>query len=436
MAQDGLIFDREDARPAVAQGERVWTRGDICEGADELHATLSNAGITRFLVHSDATALILQAIIACDEVNRDLFIAHTSLSDEQVEAICLEQGIQRILTAEDAWRDVSLDTQSETTATGRVCTMTSGTTGMPKIASHTLPSLISKAKSGQSKRPEGGGRWLLSYQPTGFAGLQVTLTAALWGGLLITPLERTMHGFHQAATRWNASHISATPTFWRSFLMLADPSKLDLQQITMGGEASDQPTLDRIRAAFPDVRITHTYASTEAGMVYAVHDGREGFPAEWLETAPKGVELRIVDGFLQIRTPNMMREYVSKQAQPLLDDGWLSTADLAVVEGDRVRVLGRDDNTINVGGSKVYPLPVEALILDVPGVVEAHVFGVANPVTGQLVAADIVLETDLDPKATKKVILTACRESLEAYQVPRVIKFVDEISVSASTKKG
>ena len=132
----------------------------------------------------------------------------------------------------------------------------------------------------------------------------------------------------------------------------------------------------------------------------------------------------------------MMRGYASKQDQPLLDDGWLSTADLAVVEGDRVRVLGRDDNTINVGGSKVYPLPVEAIILDVPGVIEAHVYGVANPVTGQLVAADIVLAEGLDQKAMKKTILGACREKLEGYSVPRVMKFVDEIAVSASTKKG
>jgi len=436
MTDTGLGFSRGDATPAVARGEQLWTRSDLREGADALKAVLYDAGVTRALVHCDDSAFILQMITACYEADSDLYIAHTSLSDEQVEAISQEQGVQRVLKATDDWRDVALQSPNESPVDARLFTMTSGTTGMPKIATHSLPTLISKAKAGQSRRPKNGGRWLLTYQPTGFAGLQVTLTAALWSGLLITPAERTMNGFHQAAMRWDATHISATPTFWRSFLMLADPSKMALQQITLGGEASDQPTLDRLRAAFPDVRMTHTYASTEAGVVYAVHDGKEGFPAEWLEKAPKGVELRIVEGFLQIRTPNMMRGYASKQDQPLLEDGWLATADLAVVEGDRVRVLGRDDNTINVGGSKVYPLPVEAVILDVPGVIEAHVYGVANPVTGQLVAADVVLEDGLDQKATKKTILTACRESLEGYSVPRVMKFVDEISVSASTKKG
>lgn len=436
MTDLGLGFDLGDDTPAVSRGEQLWTRGDLRAGADQLRDAFSQAGLSRLLIHCDDSALILQAITACFETNADLYVAHTSLSDEQVEAICQEQGVQRVIKAGDDWRDVAQGAVNESPGEGRLLTMTSGTTGMPKIATHSLPTLISKAKAGQSRRPENGGRWLLTYQPTGFAGLQVTLTAALWGGLLVTPDERSMSGFHRAAMRWGATHISATPTFWRSFLMLADPSQMSLQQITLGGEASDQPTLDRIRAAFPNVRMTHTYASTEAGVVYAVHDGKEGFPAEWLDKAPKGVELRIVDGFLQIRTPNMMRGYASKQDQPLLGDGWLSTADLAVVEGDRVRVLGRDDNTINVGGSKVYPLPVEAIILDIPGVIEAHVYGVANPVTGQLVAADVVLENGLDPKAMKKTILGACRESLEGYSVPRVMKFVDEIAVSASTKKG
>ena len=106
-------------------------------------------------------------------------------------------------------------------------------------------------------------------------------------------------------------------------------------ELTLGGEASDQATLDRLTAAFPDARITHIYASTEAGVVFAVHDGREGFPADWLERPSQGAELRLQDGFLQIRTPNAMSGYVSDTGQPLLDDGWLSTADRCEVRGDR-----------------------------------------------------------------------------------------------------
>jgi acyl-CoA synthetase (AMP-forming)/AMP-acid ligase II len=429
--ETGLQLDIGDATPLVARGQVLATRGDIRARADTLLSVLKDPGASRVMVHSDDSSLILTAIDACSRAGADLFIAHTTIDAERIEALCVENAIQLVLGATDVWRKCD-----PKPATGRVFMMTSGTTGMPKVASHSLKSLMSKAVAGIARRPEGGGRWLLTYQPTGFAGLQVTLTAALWGGLLITPAERTMSGYYQAARDWKATHVSGTPTFWRSFLMVADPKEIPLEQITLGGEAADQATLDRISRAFPGTRITHTYASTEAGVVYAVHDGLEGFPAVWLENPPAGVALRIKDGFLQIKTANMMAGYLSADTQPLLDDGWLSTADLVEIVGDRVRVLGRDDNTINVGGSKVYPLPIEALILKVPGVVEVRVYGQANPISGALVAADVVLEAGVDQKTARRDILTACRENLAGYQVPRVLNFVDKIEVSASNKKG
>jgi acyl-coenzyme A synthetase/AMP-(fatty) acid ligase len=99
-------------------------------------------------------------------------------------------------------------------------------------------------------------------------------------------------------------------------------------------------------------------------------------------------------------------------------------------------LLGRQDATINVGGSKVYPLAVETFLLGVPGVSEARVFGVANPITGFLVAADVVLAPGEVPDEARPRILTACRENLATYQVPRVMKFVSAIDVHESGKKG
>jgi acyl-CoA synthetase (AMP-forming)/AMP-acid ligase II len=182
--------------------------------------------------------------------------------------------------------------------------------------------------------------------------------------------------------------------------------------------------------------VTHVYASTEAGVVFAVHDGKAGFPVEWLEKEGQGTQVRIRDGYLQIKTPNAMRGYVTQNEQPLQDDGWLTTADLTEIRGDRVFILGRQDSTINVGGSKVYPLAVETFLLAQPGVVEARVYGVPNPVSGALVAADVVLGAGVDPAEARPRILAACREGLAGYQVPRVFKIVDAIETRASGKKG
>jgi acyl-CoA synthetase (AMP-forming)/AMP-acid ligase II len=350
-----------------------------------------------------------------------------------VEEIVTSSAIALVI--DDAGEHARTATSGDAAPAGRIHMMTSGTTGRPKVAIHSLGSLLSRARGAAGFAGNREGKWLLTYQPTGFAGIQVILTATLTRGTIVVPEQRTPSGFWEAAKASNVQQISGTPTFWRSFLMVAKPGELPLRQITLGGEAADQVTLDRLKQSFPGARITHIYASTEAGVVYAVHDGREGFPAAWLEQSVQGVTLRIRDGLLQIKTPNAMHGYVSAASQPLLDDGFLATADRCEIEGDRVRVLGRQDSSINVGGSKVYPLAVEKFLLAQPGVLEARVFAVPNPVTGALVGAEVVIEPGSEPVQAKVSILAACRQGLASYQVPRVFKIVDAIEVRESGKK-
>ncbi|MBE7731970.1 class I adenylate-forming enzyme family protein [Devosia faecipullorum] len=415
----------------VASGGGEFSRGDVRRQADELIAEMAARGVTRAMVRSDDPLHVLRAVDACSRAGVDLFIAHVTVPDEHIEAICADNSVQLVIGEEIVWRDLEA-----APASGRILMMTSGTTGRPKVASHTLETLLARVRNGARKGAVANGRWLLTYQTTGFAGVQVVLTAALTKGLVVAAGQRNPAGFYEAARRYAVNQISGTPTFWRSLLMVARPGELDLRQITLGGEASDQVTLDRIRAAFPEARITHTYASTEAGVVYAVHDGQEGFPANWLDRMDGPVQLRVRDGFLQIKTANAMRGYLTEASQPLLGDGWLSTSDRVEIAGERVRIIGRDDATINVGGSKVYPLAIETFLLRQPGVAEARVFGIPNPISGALVAAEIVLESGLDAAKARQEILASCRAELPAYQQPRMFKIVDEIEVRTSGKKG
>jgi acyl-CoA synthetase (AMP-forming)/AMP-acid ligase II len=263
------------------------------------------------------------------------------------------------------------------------------------------------------------------------------LTALYSGGAVILPDTRTPQAFLEAAERHRVTHVSGTPTFWRSLLMVAISGSLPaLRQATLGGEAVDQPTLDRIRATFPQARITHIYASTEAGVVFSVNDARAGFPAAWLSDGVQGSQLRIREGLLELRTPRQMSGYLGGgAAAPFADDGWLRTGDRVTVEGDRVRFLGRTDSVINVGGTKVDPFSVEAFLLGLDGVAEARVTGVRNQITGFVVGADIVLTKGVDPQAARERILAECYNRLPRAQVPRVLRVVDSIQVLESGKK-
>jgi acyl-coenzyme A synthetase/AMP-(fatty) acid ligase len=432
MSHPGAFsLSADDTSPLVAGSERVLTRGDLARASQELSAEIEGAGITRVMVRSDDPFHILRAIDAANRVGADLFIAHTNLPEAHITEVIEKFGVQLIIGEEDRLTAAA----TGEAPSSRIFMMTSGTTGAPKIASHSLTALMSRAKAAMHPGNRGA-KWLLTYQPTGFAGVQVQLTAIVGRGVIVAPEQRTPAGFLEAAKANGVTQISATPTFWRAFLMVVRPGDLALRQITLGGEAADQPTLDRIRKAFPEARVTHIYASTEAGVVFSVHDGREGFPAEWLDSETQGVSMRVRDGFLHIRTPNAMGGYVTETAQPRLDDGWLATADRVEVRGDRAFIVGRDDSTINVAGSKVYPLMVEQFLLRQSGVVEAYVYGVSNPISGQLVAADVVIEPGLDPAETRSAVLAACRENLAQYQVPRAFKVVDAIRVRESGKKG
>jgi acyl-coenzyme A synthetase/AMP-(fatty) acid ligase len=431
MNDRGLALHLNADAILVVRGAERFTRGDVQARANELAATFHARGVKRAMVWSDDPVDILRAIAAADAAGADLFIAHTNLPAATIDEIAAQHGVQARIGETDTFTDADAPTPSR-----RVFMMTSGTTGKPKIAAHTLDALMSRARTSAKFAQGGESKWMLTYQPTGFAGIQVQLTAVATNGVIVAPEQRTPGGFAAAARDNGVTQISGTPTFWRAFMMVARPSELALKQITLGGEAADQATLDRLKAAFPSARITHMYASTEAGVVFAVHDGREGFPKAWLDTPPQGVALRIVDDLLHIKSANLMGGYLDQSAQPLLDDGWLSTADRCEIVDDRVRILGRQDSTINVAGSKVYPLMVETFLLKQTGVLEARVFGVPNPVAGALVGAEIVFAEDQDHAEARARVLAACREGLASYQVPRVLKIVDQISVRESGKKG
>jgi acyl-coenzyme A synthetase/AMP-(fatty) acid ligase len=436
-----LDFTQNDQLPIFILGSRTIRRKELHAQIEQLTDRLRRNTVERVLVFTNDPSIVLRAIASCSAVAADLWIAHTTVSPELLTELIEQFHIQLILRD---GADHQYPANSSTTthaASGRIHLMTSGTTGKPKIAKHSLNSIVSGIRNAVSTGSNQVDRWLLTYQPTAFAGLQVVLTAALSAGAVVIPEDRSPLGFFTAAKDANATHISGTPTFWRSFLMIAGPDSLpNLRQITLGGEMVDQATLDRLKRVFPSARLTHIYATTEAGVVFSVQDGRAGFPAEWLKQPLKaGIKLRILDGVLQVMTPRRMQGYAATEEHlqhNVAENGWWSTGDLVEVLGDRVFFLGRQDKIINVGGAKVFPQVVEAFLLSLRGILEAKVNGLPNPISGFLVAAEVVLAPGMDPEASRLRILTECRAGLPSYQVPRLLQIVDSIKTLDSGKKG
>jgi len=164
---------------------------------------------------------------------------------------------------------------------------------------------------------------------------------------------------------------------------------LSPRYVRLSGEIADQAILDHLRACYPRARVGHAYASTEAGVGFEVDDGLAGFPAGMIGRLPSGVEMKVEDGTLRIRSNRTAVRYVGDGAALADDDGFVDTGDIAERRGDRYFFVGRSNGVINVGGLKVHPEEVEAVINGHPDVRMSLVRPRKSPITGSLVVADV-----------------------------------------------
>lgn len=316
--------------------------------------------------------------------------------------------------------------------------LTSGTSGPPKLVAHTLTSLAGHLLSPQ---PAPDSRvWSTFYDIRRYGGLQILLRAMLTGtAMVLSNAEESMTDFLVRAARHGVTHISGTPSHWRSALMSPTASELKPRYVRLSGEIADQVILDQLRATYPGAEIVHAFASTEAGLAFEVKDGQAGFPESALHSTPD-VEMRMEDETLRIKSPRAALCYLGDGAPALKGaDGFVNTGDRLELRNGRLYFAGRSDGQINVGGQKVYPEEIEAVLNQHPYVQISLVRRKASSLTGAVVIADVVLKpSSTDPHSStqdlKNQILRHCRESLSPYKVPAVINFVPVLDVSGTGK--
>jgi len=312
--------------------------------------------------------------------------------------------------------------------------LTSGTTGTPKLVRHTLPTLIGAIPA--STALGHGAVWSTFYDIRRYGGLQIFLRAMLGGGSLVlsSALEPVGDFLARTGDR-GVTHISGTPSHWRRALMSAAVGRIAPRYVRLSGEIADQAILDHLHAAFPDADIAHAFASTEAGVAFDVGDGLSGFPASYIGRRGD-VEMRVVDGSLHIKSGRISFGYLGDGVpQPFDEDGFVETGDIVELHDGRYHFVGRRGGIINIGGQKVHPEEIEAVINRHPDVQMSRVRARKSPITGAIVVADVVVTAEHAPlDALKAQILDACRGTLARYKVPASIRFVAAIEVAASGK--
>jgi acyl-coenzyme A synthetase/AMP-(fatty) acid ligase len=313
---------------------------------------------------------------------------------------------------------------------------TSGTTGRPRMVVHTLASLTGAIECATPATPAA---WGTFYDIRRYGGLQIFLRAVMGGAsLVLSSVQESTADFLIRAGGHNVTHISGTPSHWRRALMCPSACSIAPQYVRLSGEIADQSILDNLRAFYPQAAVAHAFASTEAGVAFEIKDGFTGFPASLIGRSG-GVEMKVEDGSLRIRSSRTAARYMGQDAPLAGGDGFVDTGDMLELRGNRYYFVGRRDGVVNVGGMKVHPEEIEAVINRHPQVRMSLVRTRKNPIVGALVVADVVLkaETHSAREADRKLeveILQLCRDVLPRHKVPAAIHFVPELALAATGK--
>ena len=379
------------------------------------------------------------ALVELDGVARRLVLCTPDLTPEQLAGVCAAAEADVVLDQVDA-EPRRNDLQRRRTEDTEWILLTSGTTGLPKLVVHSFDSLAGALpRHPTSVRPM---VWSTFYDIRRYGGLQIYLRAVLSGSpLVLSSAGEPTREFLTRAAAAGVTHISGTPSHWRRALMSGDTDLIAPEYVRLSGEVADQTVLDSLRAAYPNARIAHAFASTEAGVAFDVNDGLAGFPAALVGSAGGAIEMKVQDGTLWIRSGRTAVRYLGGAPSSLAaSDGYVDTGDLVELTDGRYYFRGRKCGIINVGGLKVYPEEVESVLNADPRVRMSLVKARRNPLTGSLVIAEVVLsdvETSIDAQILEQVksdLLSACRHTLAAHKVPAQLRFVPSLELSAAGK--
>lgn len=292
----------------------------------------------------------------------------------------------------------------------------SGTTGEPKAALHDLTFLLDKFRL-EGKRLSTV-TFLLFDHIGGFNTMMHTLVN---GGLAVTLKTRSVDEVCSLIEKYKLQLLPTSPTFINLIILNRIYEKYDLSSleiITYGTEPMPEATLKAIHKILPNTKLKQTYGLSEVGIMPTKSENSESL---WVKLRnDETFQTKIVDDILYIKSKSAMIGYLNAPS-PFDNDGWFNTKDKVLQKGDYVKILGRITDLINVGGQKVYPIEVESTFLEFKGVLDIRVYGVNNPIMGQVVEAEVLVSPQNNNRDFVKQLRKYAKEKLESFKIP--VKF-------------
>lgn len=308
----------------------------------------------------------------------------------------------------------------------------SGTTGEPKGMLHNLPALLNRFARARPRDDRTLQLLLMDH----IGGIDAALRCLCAGSTLVIPQARTPDAAGQAIEAHRINILPASPTFLNLMLLNGIHQRYDcrsLEIIAYGAEAMPGPLLQRLCQAFPSADLQQKFGTSETGAVRIVSQDRESL---FFQIKDPDTEWKVIDDELWLKTPSRILGYLNADERSLEFDGWYRTGDL-VEEGPdgSLRIIGRQSAIINVGGQKVQPTEVEALLLEMEEIEACRVYGIDDPITGQRVACEIFSSKSQDLLAWKRSIRNHCRGRLAPWKIPASLRLGSQLETNARLKR-
>jgi len=301
-----------------------------------------------------------------------------------------------------------------------------GTTGHPKAILHDLTLFMQRF---ETPRPKLKTINFLLFDHIG--GLNTLLHTLFNKGTVFAPKSRSVEDILAACAEHEIEVLPTTPTFLRMMLMsglIPDRVPKSLHIITYGTERMDQPTLNALCELLPNIEFRQTFGMSELGIVRVKSESSNSL---FMKIGGEGIETRVVDNVLEIRSQTRMLGYLNAES-PFDDEGWYNTKDIVEEHDGYYKVTGRMSEVINVGGLKFMASEVERVALEYQHIELVKAEAKPNPITGQHV--ELTVQPAYNKEVDKGGLKTFLAAQLPSHMMPKRIR-VAPVSVGHRFKK-
>ncbi len=333
---------------------------------------------------------------------------------------------------------------------------TSGSTGVPKgvMISHknliaNTDSIITYLKLNENDR-------MLVVLPFYYCyGLSLLHTHLRVGGSIVFNNSFIfLGGIIKNLLEYKCTGFAGVPSHFQILLRKSDNFKTtkfpDLKYVTQAGGKLAPIFIDEFRGSHPEVTFIVMYGQTEATARLSylppeLYEAKKGSMGKGIP----GVELRVVNekgkpikpgeiGEVIAKGDNIMLGYFGDEegTRNVIRNGWLYTGDLGTVDQDGyIFLTARKKEIIKVGGKRISPKEIEAVILEIPEVVDCTIEGVEDELLGEALKASVVIRSDNGKDAMIEKIKQHCSRNLALFKVPQIFELKEQLVISPTGKK-